>query len=124
MLYASIVWLVRAIASVSSLDRFIFAESAKVRFGVDVKAGLQELGTTAGMVMQPISNLSVLLSDFKNKIIASNNDSSKPCKADTDLLHRKQEEVGALRVRLESVQKQIDELGVFSSKKKAHGGRA
>jgi hypothetical protein len=118
MLYTSIVWLVQrlhqsAAYTVSFLQGFLEARS-----GVDVKAGLQELGTTAGKAMQPISDLSVLLSDFKNKIIASNNDLSEACKADADLLHRKQEEVGALHVRVENVQKQIDELGFISSKRK------
>lgn len=118
MLYASIVWLVQKLPQSAASTVSFLQSLLEVRSGVDVKAGLQELGTTAGKAMRPISDLSVLLSDFKNKIIASNNDLSKACKADADLLHRKQEEVGSLHVRLESVQKQIDELGFFSSKKK------
>jgi hypothetical protein len=118
MPYATIVWLVQhlhesALSTVSLLQSLLEGRS-----GNELKAGLQELGTNAGKAMKPISDLSVLLSVFKNEIIAANNTLSNAYKADTDLLHRKQERVGALQVRIEGAQKKIDELGFFSSKQK------
>jgi hypothetical protein len=121
MLYAAIVWLAQrlhesAASTVSFLQTLLDARSGK-----DVKAGLQELGTNAGNAMRIISDLNVRLSAFKNEIIAANNALSGAYKADTEILQRQQEEVGALQVRVEGVQKKINDLGFLSSKQKRTG---
>ena len=118
MLYAAVVWLTQRLHESAASTVSFLQTLLESRSGNDVKAGLQELGTNAGNVMRTISDLSGRLSAFKNEIIAANNALSSADKADTELLQRQQEEVGALQVRIEDVQKKIKDLGFFSSKQR------
>lgn len=118
MPYVAIVWLVQRLHESSASTVSFLQSLGGVQSSSDIRANLQELGTTAGNAMKPISDLSVLLSAFKNELIADNNALYESCKTDANLLHRQQEKVGALQVQIEDVQKQINELGFFRSKQK------
>ena len=118
MLYAAIVWLVQHLHQ-SVLSNVSFLQSLQEgKSGNDVKTGLQKLGTNAANARGPIGDLSVSLSTFKREIIVANNALSEAFKADTDLLHRLQEQAGALSVKIEGVQKKINDLGFFTSKQR------
>ncbi len=119
MLYASIVWWVHRLhesaASVVSFSKSVM-ESAKS--GADVKEGLQCLGHQAEKGRNPIGPLIASLKTFKVGILSANNDLSETCKIDAQSLQQMQESVGGMEYKVESLKKQIDGLGFFSSGKK------
>ncbi|MFZ4701329.1 MAG: hypothetical protein ACOYMG_14865, partial [Candidatus Methylumidiphilus sp.] len=119
MLYASIVWwghrLHESAASVVSFSQSVM-ELAKS--GADVKEGLQCLGGQAEKARNPIGPLIATLKTFKVGILSANNALSETCKIDAQSLQQMQEAVGGMKYKVESLKKQIDKLGFFSSGKK------
>lgn len=118
MLYAAMVWLVQYLHESAAFTVTTLQNLLKSAGSENVKESLLLLGRKADNARNPISSLSARLGIFKEAIIGANSTLSEACKADAELLHRKQEGVGALQVRIEGVQKKIDRLGFLSSAKK------
>lgn len=122
MPYAAIVWLVQHLhdsaGNIVSYLQSLLGSARSVSSGSDVKAVLLELGRNADKARNAIGESIVSLKNFKGAILDANNAMSKACETDSELLHSKQERVGALNVQIEEVQRQIGELGFFSSKQK------
>jgi hypothetical protein len=119
MLYASIVWLVqRSHESATRVVSFLQSLMESAGSSDDVKAGLQFLGSKAEEARTPIGPLISSLKMFKAGILDANNGLSVACKAGAQTLHQMQEIVGGLEVRVESLKKQIEELGFFGFRKK------
>jgi hypothetical protein len=119
LLYASIVWCIQRLhASAGTMVSFLQALVEGVKSGEAVKEGFQLFGSEAQKARTPIGPLISSLKTFKAEILNAHSGVSAACKADAQTLRQMQETIGGLEVRVESVQKQIDELGFFSRGKK------
>jgi hypothetical protein len=121
LLYIQIVWLAQLLHSsagfVSSyLKSLAQLAGSSQNLTEDVKPVLRELGGATEKVRTPIGPLIDSLKAFKGRILSAYNELSDACKTDAEALQKMQESVGGLQVRVESLQKQIDQLGIFSTK--------
>jgi len=117
--YAGIVWLAQHLhesaAFVVSVLRTMGESAASAN---DLKEGLQLLGRRAQDARTSIGPVIGSLRDFKSRILNSNSAFSDAFKTDAEHLHKMQEAVGGLKVRVETLQKEIDEIGIFGAGRK------
>ena len=119
ILYAGIVWLVQRLhASAASVVSTLQSLGKHAGSSEDMKRGLQLLGNQAQDARNPIGPLIVSLKKFKTHILDANSSLSDAFEDSAGALQKAQEAVGGLKVRIESLQKKIDNLGFLSSKKK------
>jgi hypothetical protein len=117
LLYLQVVWLIQILHSSAGFVGSYLGSLAQLQgSSEDVKAVFRELGGAAEKARAPIGPLIDSLKAFKVRILSAYNDLSGACKTDAEALQKMQETVGGLQVRVESLQKQIGELGFFASK--------
>jgi hypothetical protein len=117
LLYIQILWLVQRLHQSAGVVSSYLGSLARLEgSSEDVKAALQVLGGAIEKARSPIGPLIDSLKPFKTRILSAYNELSDACKTDADALQKMQESVGGLQVRVESLQKQIDQLGIFSTK--------
>jgi hypothetical protein len=118
-LYAAIVWLVQHLRESATLTISTLQSLPELTgsYG-EVKSSLILLENKSGNARNQVGPIVVSLKKFKGGIIATNNALADAFQADVELLHLKQERVGALQIQIEGVQKKISELGFFSSKER------
>jgi hypothetical protein len=118
-LYAEIAWLVQHLHESAAFTVITLQGLLELKHSAEgVKETLLLLGHKADNARTPTGALLSSLGKFKDGVLGANNNLSEAYKADAAVLQRQQEKIGALKVRIEGVQKNIDKLGFFSSQKK------
>jgi DNA repair exonuclease SbcCD ATPase subunit len=117
--YAGIVWLAQHLhesaAFVVSVLQSIEEAAASAN---DVKEGLQLLGRKAQDARTSTGPLIGSLRDFKSAILKANSALAGASTTDAEHLHRLQEAVGGLKVKVEKLNKEIGEIGIFGARRK------
>jgi hypothetical protein len=118
LLYVRIIAVVQRLQAGATAAVSILQSVREARTRDEVHAALRLLGSKAEHARAPVGPLIEALKTFKPPIVAANSTLAAAVKADAEELRRLQEAVGALRVRIESEQKRIDGLGVFTGPRK------
>lgn len=119
LLYAGIVWEIQRLhESAAAVVSYLQSLTESASSGTNVREGLQLLAGQGEKTRNPIGPLIGDLKTFKEAMLAANGALTKTGKADADALHQMQEDLGGLKVRVETLQERIHRLGFFSSGKK------
>jgi hypothetical protein len=116
--YAGIVWLAQQLHETAAFLVSALSTIAERPGPNDLKAGLQLLGSRAHEARTSIGPLIGSLRNFKARAEEANGALSASFASDAKDLHQLQQAVGALRVQIESVNRQIGEIGLFGSRQK------
>lgn len=117
-LYAGLAWLIQHLHQSASSVVAILRNLSSARSAGDLRADLQRLGRDADTARRAIGPLLAGLKSFQTEIIEANDALSSAYRADADTLRQMQEQLGSLQVRIASLQKQIEQLGILSARKK------
>jgi hypothetical protein len=120
LLYAAMVWEMQrlhesAAAVISFLQSLAGAAGSS---GKLPREGLQEIGRLGEQTRMPIAPLISALKGFKDTILSANGTLAAVSKTDAEALHKLQEELGGLQVKMGSMQKELAGMGFFSFGKK------
>jgi hypothetical protein len=119
--YIQIVWVIQSLHATAGIITSHLRSLAQLagssnKLSEDVKPVLRELGSATEKGRAPIGPLIDSLRPFKAEVLSAYNQLSAAYQADADALQKMQESVGGLQVTVVRVQKEIGELGIFSSK--------
>lgn len=119
-LYVEIVWLIQHLHMYSIYISSVLKTLAESPASCDdVKNILLLLGSKAQEGMDPIPSLISTQKSFSSEVLNANNLLSNAYDTLVSLYHPAQEAVGGLQYKVDSIQKQIDELGrLFTGKKR------
>jgi ubiquinone biosynthesis protein UbiJ len=118
-LYAGIVWLAQHLHESAAFVVSTLQKTGQAAGSAnDLKEGLQLLGRKAQDARSSIGSVIGSLRDFKSRILDANSALADAFKAETEDLRKLQEAVGGLEVRVESLNKEIAEIGLFGARRK------